>query len=525
MKKRLISLFLVLVLCAGLLPVMASAEIINSGHCGIVGDDLVWTLDSDGTLTISGEGQMKDFTFNQNMGVINGPWAFEAGKISRVVIEDGVTRIGDNAFRHFGGITTVEIPDSVRSIGETAFKDCSGLTGIVIPNGVDAIGDNAFEGCRSLVSVTIPASVKAIGEYAFAGCGSITGITIPDGVTEISRSAFHYCGSLVSVVIPDSVTSIGEYAFYGCDDLTGLILPKSLTEIGDYAFHGCESLTSVAIPDGVRSIGVVAFANCTALKSVTIPDSVTYFGNAVFAGCHFSEVFYGGSQSQWNRIDLGYSSSAAFSDAVFHFAKPDPVDPTPVDPTPVDPTPVDPGPQPATPFTDVPEGTWYTDAVAWAVELGITQGTSETTFSPENGCTRGQVVTFLWRANGGPDVEALLDSIPFDDVEQGKYYCAPVLWAADRNITNGLTDTAFGPDKTCTRGQVVTFLWRAAGSPEPEDTNNPFTDVKESDYFYKPVLWTVENGITQGTSAATFSPGSTCTRAHVVTFLYRAMGE
>ncbi|MBR2831456.1 MAG: S-layer homology domain-containing protein [Oscillospiraceae bacterium] len=177
----------------------------------------------------------------------------------------------------------------------------------------------------------------------------------------------------------------------------------------------------------------------------------------------------------------------------------------------------------ANPFTDVPAGTWYTDAVLWAVANGITNGTSDTTFSPGKGCTRGQVATFLWRANGSAEPKKAGN--PFTDVKSGEYYYKPVLWAVEKGVTNGLSASTFGPGNTCTRGQVVTFLWRAAGSPEPRSKTNPFADVKTTDYFYKAVLWAVENGITNGTSDTTFSPGNTCTRAHVVTFLYRAMGE
>ena len=177
-----------------------------------------------------------------------------------------------------------------------------------------------------------------------------------------------------------------------------------------------------------------------------------------------------------------------------------------------------------TTFTDVSSAQYYFNPIMWAVEEGITGGTSTTTFSPNTACTRAQVVTFLHRMVGSPEPAAINN--PFKDVEADKYYYNPVMWAVGSNITGGTSGTAFSPDVTCTRGQVVTFLWRAAGQPEPKSDSNPFTDLKADAYYYKAVLWAVEEGITGGTSSSTFSPDNNCTRGQVVTFLYRfANGE
>ena len=128
-------------------------------------------------------------------------------------------------------------------------------------------------------------------------------------------------------------------------------------------------------------------------------------------------------------------------------------------------------------------------------------------------------MTFLWRAAGTP--EPNWTNSPFTDVKPSHYYFKAVLWAAENGITNGTTETTFSPNETCTRGQIVTFLWRFEGEPEPQPSTNPFTDVKEKHYFYKPVMWAVETGVTKGTSATSFSPNETCTRVQIVTFLYR----
>ena len=172
------------------------------------------------------------------------------------------------------------------------------------------------------------------------------------------------------------------------------------------------------------------------------------------------------------------------------------------------------------PFQDVPDDAYYFEAVNWAVANNVTNGTSETTFSPNVGCTRAQVVTFLWRAAGQPEPTERTN--PFTDVKEGAYYYKAVLWAVEKGITNGTSETTFDPDETCTRGQIVTFLWRREGKPAPTGANNPFADVKPSAYFGSAVLWAVEKGITNGTSETTFEPNEDCTRAQVVTFLWRA---
>lgn len=172
------------------------------------------------------------------------------------------------------------------------------------------------------------------------------------------------------------------------------------------------------------------------------------------------------------------------------------------------------------PFSDVSEADWFLSPVLWAVEHGITAGTGNGLFSPGQTCTRAQVVTFLWRAMGEPEPSSTDN--PFSDVTAGDYFYRAVLWAVENGITSGTGHGQFSPGRPCTRDQVVTFLWRAMGQPTPQEGGNPFTDVAEDAYYYRSVLWAVENGITAGTSSTTFAPSDPCTRAQVVTFLFRA---
>ena len=173
-------------------------------------------------------------------------------------------------------------------------------------------------------------------------------------------------------------------------------------------------------------------------------------------------------------------------------------------------------------FVDVPEGSYYEEAVNWAVEKGITTGTDATHFSPDGICTRAQAVTFLWRAAGSPAAKSAV--MPFADVKVGSYYYDAVLWAVENGITKGTSDTMFSPDATCSRAQIVTFLWRSQKSPAA-GTANPFTDVKASAYYADAVLWAVKEDVTKGTTNTTFSHDANCTRAQIVTFIWRALAE
>ena len=171
-------------------------------------------------------------------------------------------------------------------------------------------------------------------------------------------------------------------------------------------------------------------------------------------------------------------------------------------------------------FTDMPEeGNWAHDPIDWAWFNGITAGTSPTTFSPKRTVTRGEAMTFLWKTMGSP--EPSTEENPFKDVKSGKYFYKPVLWAVESGVTDGTSPTTFSPGRKCTRAQIVTFLWAAAGRPEPTTEENPFYDVKADKYYYKAVLWAVENGITDGIAPNKFGPNKSCTRAQIVTFLYK----
>ncbi len=317
MKKYAMCFAALLVLTAFLVLPSASAGTVDSGTCG---DGLTWTLDSGGTLTISGRGEMSGYSYTQSGSDLTttAPWGSAIGRMRALVIEEGVTGIGRYAFTGCAGLTKVTIPDSVLSIGQEAFRGCAGLTAVSVGSGVRSIAWSAFYGCSGLTSVTIPASVQSIGNYAFSACGSIKRIVvspsntvydsregcgaiiltasdtlvfgcgstvIPASVRSIGDDAFYGCVGLTSVTIPGSVRSIGNYAFYNCDGLTSVTIPDSVASIGEGAFWGCGGLTRVTVPYGVGSVKASAFRDCAALAEMTLPDSVQSIGDAAFYGC------------------------------------------------------------------------------------------------------------------------------------------------------------------------------------------------------------------------------------------------
>ena len=407
MKKRILSLLIVLCLVCGMVPAVAAAEIIASGTCG---ENLTWVVTEDGTLTISGEGAMRfssyDFDSIRPMDdgedyECLGPWAEYSELVTKIVIENGATSIASNAFSGFTNLERVSIPNSMTAIGDYAFRDC-----------------------WSLEAVNFPSSLKTIGYDAFGFCFTLTQVTIPEGVIHIDKCAFS-----------------------SCEGLSYVVLPKSL-KILDYGS---------------------------------------------FDWSPISDVYYCGTEDQWNQLLGDRTIDDIFSSTPdLHFNH----------------------------MMDTAPGSFYYDAVEWALANRITTGASENSFNPDGQCQRAQVVTFLHRAAENPEPASTRN--PFSDVKSSDFFYKPVLWAVEEGITNGVSADKIGSYDVCNRAAEVTIHWPAAGSPEPKTTQNPFKDVKTSDFFYKPVLWAVENGITNGVDATHFGPDRTCNRAQIVTFLYRA---
>jgi hypothetical protein len=277
------------------------SDVLPSGTCGDNLDNLTWALDAEGTLTISGTGSMYSYSgWTRDDGTCKSgsPWFAYRRRISSVVIEEGVSDIGNLAFAGCGNLTSVKIPDSVTFIGVSAFFSCSSLPSIEIPDGVTSIGNRAF-----------------------AHCSSLTSINIPNSVTSIDGGAFHSCSSLTSINLPVGITSIGGHAFNGCSSLTSIEIPDGVTSIGDWAFSGCGSLISINIPVGVTSIGYEAFSGCDSLASIEIPISVTLIDVGAFDDCYnLTDVYYGSTESDWAAIAIGRYNEP-LTNATIHFSE------------------------------------------------------------------------------------------------------------------------------------------------------------------------------------------------------------
>ena len=220
----------------------AAGDVVNSGTCG---EHLTWTLDSKGELTISGTGEMTDFSYEVDEEEDEGPVSpfKQRTDIKSIVISYGVTSVGSYAFPGCSNLESVTFPGSLTKIEYNSFENCTSLTSITIPDSVTYIGNGSFGECSNLKSVTLPAKVLDIGAFTFYGCSSLTSITIPDGVTFIGPLAFYECSSLKSISIPDSVTKIWEAAFNGCSDLESIMIPNSYTEFDEGVFGNCPKLT------------------------------------------------------------------------------------------------------------------------------------------------------------------------------------------------------------------------------------------------------------------------------------------
>lgn len=366
---------------------------------------------------------------------------------------------------------------------------------IIVPSGTIEI---TFNDMDELTSVTLPDGLTEISTCAFESCTNLTHVTVPDSVTKIGNRAFAYCSGLTNIPISNNVTEIGREAFSNCTGLTNVTLPSSLSQIGDVAFSRCSNLTSVTIPASVTKIGMSAFFSCTNLQRVVIANGDTEIGELAF-----SEYRHFGGYLPMQGLTV-YSPAGG---KVENYCKENGITfvATPAN------------------FTDIPDtpaSTWFAEAMKWAVERGIVTDIDTTTFATDVPCTRAQIVTFLWRAVGSPDHQSSKNL--FVDVTYDAYYYDAVLWAVEQGITAGTSASTFNPDATVTRGQAVTFLYRATGSPVIND-NCPFRDVAVNAYYSDAVRWAVNKGVTAGTSSTTFSPDATCTRGQIVTFLYRDM--
>lgn len=550
-----------------------------------VGKAADYTVPS-GTVAIAG-GAFKDCSKLESLvipdSVISiGKSAFEnCAALKRITLPKNITKLEASCFSGCAALAEIALPDGLKALGEKVFSGCAALKSVKIPAEVTVIPTEAFSGCSSLESITIPKSVSHINERAFDGCTALKKVDYLGSDTDWSQvtketgnNAFDNAEKsftrtdhehkYTDTVIPPTCTERGcTVHLCACGDKRedsytpplghsykgGICVRCGILDPNKDIPHKHDFIPTVTKPTCLTE-GFTTYAcscgECYTKDYVSAVGHKTQLQNAKAAGCmtggytgdevctvcgkvfkQGSVIFALGHDPQPARVKAPTCTESGYTGdlicmrcgdmtqtgktvaAAGHkfFGGVCSVCGTK-------------GAEAAPEFDDVKPGAFYFDAVQWAVENGITNGTGKNTFSPNDVCSRYQIVMFLWRAAGQPEAKA---AVSFADVKPGDIFYEAVQWAVERGITKGTSSTIFSPFAPCTRGQIVTFLCRSAGSPKVSGACN-FSDVSSGSFCHDAVIWASSEGITNGTSAGRFSPNEGCTRAQVVTFLYRASG-
>lgn len=550
-----------------------------------VGKSADYTVPS-GTVAIAG-GAFKDCAKLESLvipdSVISiGESAFEnCAALKRITLPKNITKLEASCFSGCTALAEIALPDSVKTLGEKVFSGCAALKSVKIPAEVTVIPAEAFSGCVSLESITIPKNVSHINERAFDGCTALKKVDYLGSDTDWSQvtketgnnaldnaeksfTRTDHEHKYTDTVIPPTCTERGcTVHLCACGDKRedsytpplghsykgGICVRCGILDPNGDTQHKHDFIPSVTKPTCLTE-GFTTYTcscgECYTKDYVSAVGHKTQLQNAKAAGCltggytgdevctvcgkvfkQGSVIFALGHDPQPARVkaptctesgytgdlicmrcgDMTQAGKTVAATGHKFFGGVCSVCGTK-------------GAEAVPEFDDVKPGAFYFDAVQWAVENGITNGTGKNTFSPNDVCSRYQIVMFLWRAAGQPEAKA---AVSFADVKPGDIFYEAVQWAVERGITKGTSSTSFSPFAPCTRGQIVTFLYRSAGSPKVSGACN-FSDVSSGSFCHDAVIWASSEGITNGTSAGRFSPNEGCTRAQVVTFLYRASG-
>lgn len=550
-----------------------------------VGKSADYTVPS-GTVAIAG-GAFKDCAKLESLVIPDsvtaiGKSAFEnCAALKRITLPKSIAMLEALTFSGCASLAEITLPDGLKALGEKVFSGCAALKSVKIPAEVTVIPTEAFSGCVSLESITIPKSVSHINEHAFDGCTALkkvdylgsdtdwsqvtkeTGNNVLDNA-EKSFTRTDHEHKYTDTVIPPTCTERGcTVHLCACGDKRedsytpplghsyrdGICVRCGILDPNGDTQHKHDFIPSVTKPTCLTE-GFTTYAcscgECYTKDYVSAVGHKTQLQNAKAAGCmtggytgdevctfcgkvfkQGSVIFALGHDPQPARVKAPTCNESGYTGDLICMRC--------GDMTQIGKTVAAAGHKffggvcsvcgakgaEAVPeFDDVKPGAFYFDAVQWAVKNGITNGTGKSTFSPNDVCSRYQIVMFLWRAAGQPEAKA---AVSFADVKPGDIFYEAVQWAVERGITKGTSSTSFSPFAPCTRGQIVTFLYRSAGSPAISGACD-FSDVSAGSFCHDAVIWASSEGITKGTSAGRFSPNEGCTRAQVVTFLYRVSG-
>lgn len=550
-----------------------------------VGKSADYTVPS-GTVAIAG-GAFKDCAKLESLVIPDsvtaiGKSAFEnCAALKRITLPKSITKLETLTFSGCAALAEIALPDSVKTLGEKVFSGCAALKSVKIPAEVTVIPTEAFFGCVSLESITIPKNVSHINERAFDGCTALKKVDYLGSDTDWSQvtketgnnaldnaeksfTRTDHEHKYADTVIPPTCTERGcTVHLCACGDKRedsytpplghsykgGICVRCGILDPNKDTQHKHDFIPIVTKPTCLTE-GFTTYTcscgECYTKDYVSAVGHKTQLQNAKAAGCltggytgdevctvcgkvfkQGSVIFALGHDPQPARVKAPTCTESGYTGDLICMRC--------GDMTQIGKTVAatghkffggvcsvcgTKGAEAVPEFDDVKPGAFYFDAVQWAVKNGITNGTGKSTFSPNTVCSRYQIVMFLWRAAGQPEAKA---AVSFADVKPGDIFYEAVQWAVERGITKGTSSTSFSPYAPCTRGQIVTFLCRSAGSPKVSGACN-FSDVSSGSFCHDAVIWASSEGITNGTSAGRFSPNEGCTRAQVVTFLYRASG-
>ena len=465
-----------------------------TGWCG---DELTWSLSEDGVLTITGAGDM--WTFGP--GAFMPSWNSYKAQIVSLDMQGG-TSIGSFAFARCEALETIALPEGLETIGSMAFGDCTKLAEVTIPEGVTEIKAGAFNCCTALTKLELPDTLTSIAYASFLGCTALPEVTIPASVTSIDGAVFAECGSLSEVTFAGSAPAIGQTCFLfvtatayypaGDETWTEDVMKNYGGHITWVPYGEQPFVAPPLFLDGMSTYGVnlgwpaMDAAERYELQRKAGGDWVTIMSGPAFG---FVDADVDMGQTYFYRVRAFNGTDwTDWSNEVEAFFNP---------------------------FSDV-SGKKTIEYVAWAFNNGIVNGTSSTTFTPDDPCTRIQFIMMLWKMHGSPVVGG---KNPFEDIS-GKKTTNAILWALSAGVIN--SGKTFDPNGNISRVQIVMILWKLAGSPEVTG-ENPFVDVSGKKTT-KAVLWAYQNGITKGTDKTHFAPDDDCTRVQLVVFLYKYNG-
>jgi len=444
-------------------------------------------LTDTATITVTQEGVM----YIRGQGTLHGVFSwptehihpFIQNKVTRIIIEDGITGFLPHAFDKVDNLSQVVLPSTLESVVGAIFDMDAPIETIGIPENVRMLGASINQGGH-LREINVSQANKTY--------------TSRDGVVySKDMKTLVVCPNRKSgdFIIPDGVTGLGDSAIRWCPDLDSVTIPKSVTKFGDACFSYSDDFSM-----GEKFAGILRVYPGSAAETYAKDNAIPY---ELIVPCMNGHSWDSGVVTREPTTTL--NGEKTYTCIVCGAQKTEQIEALPPA-------------MPPTDFTDVPQGKFYTDAVTWAVDKGITSGVSNTSFAPNDTCTRNQIVTFLWRTAGKP--EPTTTDNPFLDISPSDYCYKAVLWASENNISKGTDATHFSPEDECTRAQAVTFIWRLENQPESE-TRSSFSDVSSKSYYSNAVNWAVEYGITSGVGQGRFDPSAACSRAQIVTMLYR----